>query len=236
MASIAKPAEILLNQVEQIVEAQAVAKGGVAANSTTAGVVDQFTVSGQNAAQAAGLYTPANLITQTIASPTTVIDSNAALQNLNNTLASIGLNATNINKIDGIASLINNFDPAAFAILAYQLKAQEITPPATFTTNPSGATSLSNSAAAAASLGTEVAATTLNAANRDEAIQKLNTALGAVGLNSADISKIDGIASLINNFDPAAFAVLAHQLKAQEIAPHSSAPTTVPAQFGSPTA
>src|SRR5258708_23537307 len=93
MFSLAKPAEILLNQVEQIVEAQAVAKGGVAANSTTGGLVDQFTLSRQNTAQAAGLYTQANLITQTIATPTTMIDSNPTLQNLNNVLASIALNA-----------------------------------------------------------------------------------------------------------------------------------------------
>ena len=46
----------------------------------------------------------------------------AELQALNNTLAALGLNATDIRKVDQIASLINDFNPAAFTSLAYQLE------------------------------------------------------------------------------------------------------------------
>jgi hypothetical protein len=44
------------------------------------------------------------------------------LQSLNNSLASLGLNAADISIIDRIASLIQDFNPTAFSSLAYQLE------------------------------------------------------------------------------------------------------------------
>src|ERR1700688_1729857 len=104
MASIAKLAEILLGlSTGPNAETQGVSTSGVtAANSTTAGIEDQFTLSGQDTAQAAGVYTTqsvplstsaagllpiavstgaAALGVQSTANPlTTVTNSNAALQ------------------------------------------------------------------------------------------------------------------------------------------------------------
>ena len=86
----------------------------------------------------------------------------AELQALNNTLAALGLNATDIRKVDQIASLINDFNPAAFIRLAYQLErfaqnaAQQSAAAAANTaahaptaTGSSGATAAGSNAAAA---------------------------------------------------------------------------------------
>ena len=86
----------------------------------------------------------------------------AELQALNNTLAALGLNATDIRKVDQIASLINDFNPAAFIRLAYQLErfaqnaAQQSAAAAANTaahaptaTGSNGATAAGNNAAAA---------------------------------------------------------------------------------------
>jgi hypothetical protein len=45
------------------------------------------------------------------------------LQALNNALAALGLSKADIRKIDGIAGSINDFNPAAFNSLVYQLEA-----------------------------------------------------------------------------------------------------------------
>ncbi|MGA2810995.1 MAG: hypothetical protein ABSG16_06325 [Candidatus Acidiferrum sp.] len=47
-------------------------------------------------------------------------------------------------------------------------------------------------------------------------LQILNTALEALGLDSADISSVDLLASLTNDFSPTAFSSLAYQLQAQQ--------------------
>ena len=90
----------------------------------------------------------------------------AELQALNNTLAALGLNATDIRKVDQIASLINDFNPAAFIRLAYQLErfaqnaAQQSAAAAANTaahaptaTGSSGATAAGSNAAAPAGSG-----------------------------------------------------------------------------------
>ena len=46
------------------------------------------------------------------------------LNTLNNALAALGLSAADIQQIDRVASLINDFNPTAFTSLAYQLEAQ----------------------------------------------------------------------------------------------------------------
>jgi outer membrane murein-binding lipoprotein Lpp len=73
-------------------------------------------------------------------------------------------------------------------------------------------------------------------ANSEKQLQTLNTALEALGLSSQDISKIDAIASVINDFNPAAFTVLANQLKAQQVALQGAATTAAPAQTRAATA
>ncbi len=145
--------ESLLNQsaaqTAQLQTANSI--GAITANGAAAASVDEFTPSSQNIEQAAGLYTAqlspfsasaaalpaltasaeiAAVDAQTIASaagaPPPI--STGALQRLNNSLEASGLNNQNINKIDGIASLTNTFDPTAFQLLVYQLKAQQSPP------------------------------------------------------------------------------------------------------------
>ncbi len=241
MASNLTIPDLVLNQaIQQNSEAQAIIPRVAAPASIAAiGIADVFTPSLQNSAAPSSLYSQllaplsASALEQSpFAAPlqgaynsfTTVANNNAALQELNNALAAVGLDTANTNKIDGIASLINNFNPAAFLGIAYQLKAQEDT------TAPANATTPST-AAAINPLGSGALVNTSNPANNNVALQKLNASLESIGLNRADINKIDGIASLINNFDPAAFAILAFQLKAQETARGGAAATTAPAQI-----
>lgn len=56
------------------------------------------------------------------------------MQKLNNSLASLGLDSASIGKIDSIASVTKDFNPSAFTILAYQLKAEQVTSEANTTT------------------------------------------------------------------------------------------------------
>jgi hypothetical protein len=77
------------------------------------------------------------------------------LQALNNALAAIGLSAADIREVDRVASLINDFNPAAFTSLAYQLEAQPQYP-----AQPSAAAQNTQAAAGRASAtGTSVTST-----------------------------------------------------------------------------
>jgi hypothetical protein len=58
------------------------------------------------------------------ASITQTADSSAQLQSLNNSLAALGLSASDISTIDRIASLLNDFSPTAYTSLVEQLVAQ----------------------------------------------------------------------------------------------------------------
>jgi hypothetical protein len=62
----------------------------------------------------------ANASTSTASS---VLASETQLQSLNNSLAALGLTAQQIDQIDQIASIINDFNPDFFTALAYQLQA-----------------------------------------------------------------------------------------------------------------
>lgn len=86
-------------------------------------------------------------------------------------------------------------------------------------------------------LATPATANTLNAdanaatgASSQERLQTLNTALDGLGLSNANISKIDRIADLTNDFNPEAFSILAHQLLAQQVPQDAAATTTAPAR------
>lgn len=58
-------------------------------------------------------------------------------------------------------------------------------------------------------------------------LQTLNSALQALGLSAADISKVDQIATVLNDFSPTAYASLAYQLVA--LAQHSAQQTAAAA-------
>jgi len=94
--------------------------------------------------------------------------------------------------------------------------------------------------AIATTLATPTTANTLNAdanaafsatgANSEARLQTLNSALDGLGLSNANISEIDRIADLTNDFNPEAFSILAHQLFAQQAIQDTATTTTAPAQ------
>jgi hypothetical protein len=122
---------------------------GAAANP--AALLDQFVPSSQTGtgnatAEAAGLFTAAQFTLFTAAANALLAQSTPAaanatrataatdpahgsvtteaqLQSLNRSLAALGLSAADIKKVDQIASVINNFNPASFTSLIYQLEA-----------------------------------------------------------------------------------------------------------------
>jgi outer membrane murein-binding lipoprotein Lpp len=172
--------EPLLNQAAgQTQKPQAATpSNATSVSGATAATGDTFTLSAQNTAQAAGLFTVSR------------------------------------------SSLLS---PAAEALLAPAVAAALATP--------------ATATAPTANAATTVTATpTPTVANNEKQLQALNIALEALGLSSEDISKIDSIASVINDFNPAAFAVLANQLKAQQVALQAGASTAAPAQTRAATA
>jgi hypothetical protein len=66
------------------------------------------------------------------------------LQALNDTLEALGLSAADLQQIDQIASVIKDFNPAAFTSLAYQLAA--LAPPSAAQLAPANATTTPNAA------------------------------------------------------------------------------------------
>lgn len=97
------------------------------------------------------------------------------------------------------------FSPAADAVLAPAANATQSTPNTT-------------AATAAAPIVNAAATTAPTALTTAQQLQTLNNALEALGLDSADISKIDLLASLTSDFRTVAFTALAYQLKAQQAA------------------
>jgi hypothetical protein len=172
--------ESLLNQTAgQTQKPQAATLSNASTVSgTTAATGDTFTLSTQNTAQAAGLFT---------------------------------VNQSSL------------FSAAAEALLAPAVAAALATPATT-------------SAATADVTAPPTAAPATTVANSEKQLRTLNIALEALGLSSQDISKIDGIASVINDFNPASFTVLANQLKAQQVALQAAATTAAPAQTRTATA
>lgn len=74
-----------------------------------------------------------------------------------------------------------------------------------------------------------IAQTAATTANTSDALQTLNSALAALGLPQEDISVIDRIATLIQDFNPVAFASLVQQL--QTLAQVSSSQANAAAAF-----
>lgn len=126
---------------------------------------------GTNAANTAVVQQP--VVPITAATTTTAATANPALtqqqlQTLNQALAALGLSQQDIQQVDRIATIINDFNPSAFSALAYQLEelAQQATPQAAATATAANAQpAASNAGAAIQNLGiTNTAATNTPAA------------------------------------------------------------------------
>jgi|SRR5450631_1339758 hypothetical protein len=66
---------------------------------------------------------PVTATTPASATPQGALAVQQQLQTLNNSLAALGLSAADIQKVDQVAGLINDFSPTAFTSLVYQLEA-----------------------------------------------------------------------------------------------------------------
>ena len=153
---------------------------------------DQFTPSSQtetteSTAQAAGIFSAP----KTSALPskaTSVFASNASATNISSDLSQTG-------STDGAQSGVETASAGA------------------------GAASDAGAAPAADSQGVPDSAastaTSQGSVAQQTQLNTLNNALAALGLSAADIQKIDQIASLNNDYDPAAFTSLVYQLEAQ---------------------
>ncbi|MGH9741172.1 MAG: hypothetical protein ACRD51_02345 [Candidatus Acidiferrum sp.] len=145
-----------------------------AAQATSASTVSTSGVPGLTQAEAANAGADAigALSTQPATTTASAAPSNSAsgtalststqqqLQTLNQALASLGLSPQDIQKLDQIASIINDFNPAAFTALAYQLEelakqTSQLTPPSTEVSGQSA-----TGAASAATSSTAAVATT----------------------------------------------------------------------------
>ncbi len=119
-------------QTEATAAAQIASSGNAGTNSSTATAAgDVFTVSAQNAEQQAVLFTVGQVPLLSpagealLAPAARTANTERQLQALNDELKGLGLNSVGIDKIDAIATADRNFDPASFAVLAFQLKAEQ---------------------------------------------------------------------------------------------------------------
>jgi hypothetical protein len=190
--------ELLLNSAaEQAQESQAPAPNTANANNGTAAATgDQFTLSPQNAAQAAGLFSVNQVTLFSAAAQALLAQAAAPPANPANTSAAAA-NST--------AQPTAQESAAANAVAALPALA-------------AATAAISNSAA--------VNAAPVATPSITQQLQTLNNALAALGLSQADINKIDSVAGFINDFNPAAFTNLANQLEAlaqQQTAPQTPA-------------
>src|SRR6266852_2967755 len=180
-------------------------------NGITGATVDQFTPSAQNAAEAAGLFTVSQI---TLFSPA----AEFLLAQAPNPQAN-PVNATD-------TAAIFTAPPAAQEAAAINTAAPVPAPDAAAATAALATPAPPNATAANAAAARAAAnAPATTSANVQHQLQLLNNALAALGLNSADIQKIDSIAGLIGDFQPTRFANLAFQLQALA---QQSAPQAVP--------
>ena len=231
-------ADILLNPTATASKEIPAATPGPATvnNGTPAATGDQFTVSGQNTAQAAGLFTvnqfavfsaAAEAIlarTPAQASPAT---TPAAAANVTTPTAIHTAAATAATPAGAAATAAPTTTPgpanAAATKAAAAARALAVATP--IATPAPANTPAAKAVAAAQALA---AAAPIVAASIDDKVQALNSALAALGVNRADVRKIDSIAVLLNNSNPVAFASLVQQIEglSQKVAPQ------VPATLG----
>ena len=96
-------------------------RAGTNGNASAANVAPVATT--QQPAAAASATNGASAIGATTAAPAGTLASQAKLQTLNNSLAALGLSTAAIKTVDQIANAINDFNPAAYSSLVYQLEA-----------------------------------------------------------------------------------------------------------------
>ncbi len=97
---------------------------------------------------------------------------------------------------------------------------------ATTAANPVSSQTAANApvlSATTAAVSAPVTTTTGAATSTEQQLQALNAALQALGLSPQDIQQLDQIATVINEFNPAAFTALAYQLEA--LAPQTAPQT-----------
>jgi hypothetical protein len=92
----------------------------------------------------------------TTTTATSLASTQEQLQTLNNTLESLGLTAAQINQLDQIASIINDFNPNFFTAMAYQLQTLAQNPQAAAT--PAAATTAATANGPAAEANTNLPA------------------------------------------------------------------------------
>jgi hypothetical protein len=181
---------------------------------------DQFTPSAQNdplqgAAQAAGLFSVGQ--TALLSAAGELLLAHAALAQ--------GSPANTPPPVASLATSPTTVTTATNAVAGLQTPAAVATPPALAASananNGIGAAPLAQPAAASATPNAP-------AANVQDQLQALNNSLASLGLTAADIQQLDQIASLTNDFNPAAFASLAYQLELSAQAQNPS-PQTAPA-------
>jgi hypothetical protein len=240
LIGIVNLADILLNPTATASKEILAATPGPATvnNATTAATGDQFTVAGQNTAQAAGLFTvnqfavfsaaaeailagaPAQASPATTTAATANVTTPAATQTAVATAATqVGAAAT------ATATPIATPAPANAAATKAAAAARALAVAAPIATPAAANTPAAKAVAAAQALA---AAAPIVAASIDDKVQALNSALAALGVDRADVRKIDSIAVLINDSNPVAFASLVQQIEglSQKVAPQ------VPATLG----
>jgi len=243
LIGIVQFAEKLLNQAQendQTQQTNSKQAGQTKAAGNSDG--DQFTPSAQNAGQDAGLFHVSNfsifsaaadfILTEPATAQAPAAGSNGATAqtagtnddatnaaataqaaNANAAAASAATQATQQNAAATVAVAANAPTPAATNPPAL---------PAAQDTATNAATTASGAAAA------DAAADTTAAANAQTELQSLNATLAALGLSPDEITVIDRVAQLINDFNPQAYTDLINQLEAlaQAVAPQTGAATT----------
>ena len=173
---VAAPTLLSLNAVPPIIiKSIGPLAAGTAANPGNTG----NTANATGAAEALVAANAGNAPVVDGATTTTAVPANAAggaaavqqqIQTLNASLAALGLTPQEIQELDQIASIINNFDPAAFTALAYQLEqiAQAQAPQTTATkVNGNAQPAATNGTANANGLTNGNAANTNGSANQN---------------------------------------------------------------------
>jgi hypothetical protein len=217
LVSIVNLAERLLNQSpaqgqdSQATQGTTRVPAGAGSSRTTE---DQYTPSGQNgvgqaSAQAAGLFS----VTQSSffsAAADFLLGTSATRQTEQNASAASAPNSKVPSQQTGTTPAEGSGPPAATPVSADV--AQTAVNGNAGTSTVGDLNTQPPAAAIPVGLTTSTAATTETAATQQQ-LQALNQALESLGLSVQDIQKLDQIASVINDFSPAAFTALAYQLE-----------------------
>ena len=239
-------AESLLNQTSTAQELQAVPATNGTGTATagavnTQAILDQFVPSSQTgagnaSAEAAGLFTAAQIPLFTAAANSLLAQATAAQTNPavapGNTVAPL---------VPPLVSLIEGTAPTPVQTITTTPAPATATPAAaTLAVAVAGVQAGRNGNATAANVAPvtttqQPAASTGTLASQAQ-LQTLNNSLAALGLNTAAIQTVDQIANAINDFNPDAYSSLVYQLEAAAQAAASQTPASNVAAASTPTA